>query len=1103
MKYTIFSFLLLMCLSGRSQDIVPVVQTGHSSDVKFVAVDYTKNILLSADEHEFMLWNLNSGRQLRRVAAPSRIRGAVLCSDGNEVAVANYVYGEDAAIRIYSAATGALLSTIPFIDSSWGSISYRSLDELVYDRKFNRLAVRSSNDWYLVDVNSRRRLQKVRFGSYADKFGFTDSVQRFARAYQADDSLHFAIVDSTGAVVRSTAFGVKAVPLRMATNVAQNAFYVLDSKAMVRHVTTSLVSAVVVEDDSLHSLSTYSPPTLVVNEDGNQLLLPFSGSRYLYDLPAKKWIQAGWKWVSSGNLLAFLNERGDRALQVNGGLMFVVDAATGQRIFELLSTNIGNKNVRLSPSGRMMSTFHSSSFSKTSAVLDLKTGIQFNAEIDYALFQWVSDSVVLCAPYATWDEKKSTFDNTVELRNVYTGAVLKRFSVGDVTNIEYAAISSDGKKVGVVALKELFVFYGNQFEKRISYKIPGTALGRTVFFTPDSKKLVFPTEVIRVFDFSSQKWMQLKDTANYDFRQICFLPGSQEIWYEDYRRMPGKNGMGERKQSLVSANLETGVVTVRKTFDTLLASIAVHPGDDMYALGFFNGTVEIRRRSDDQLLYRGHDHSGTVDELLFAGTRPWLLSTGDDELTRILNYTTKEPIATAALLYKAGEKGYALLAPDNHYLVPATLVNEMHFVKDFDTYSFSQFDLYLNRPDIVLASLGFADPELLAMHRKAFRRRIAKAGVAGEQLPPISSLPQVQLLNRKQIGYTVRKQMLPVNIATQQDPSVINAAVVYINGQRVMALPGGKASWQADLPLAAGLNNIEFSYFTHSGLESLRERIEVNFLPEEPVTARTYYIGIAVSHYKDTAMNLRYAVKDVEDIAARFKKKDSSVQTFLFTDEKVSRQALTQIRQILLGTGVDDKVVMSFSGHGMLDTAYNFYFAGWDMNFNKPGVTGISYNDISALLAGIPARKKLVLIDACHSGEVDRDVVRFATSTADTSQVKTYGRSSIKLKDKGNLQNTVKLMEQYFTDINKDNGTNVISAAAGEEYALESSEWNNGVFSYCFMSGLFGKKADKNSDGKISQTELRKYIQQTVLQLTKGRQQPTSRSINADFDWEF
>jgi hypothetical protein len=76
-----------------------------------------------------------------------------------------------------------------------------------------------------------------------------------------------------------------------------------------------------------------------------------------------------------------------------------------------------------------------------------------------------------------------------------------------------------------------------------------------------------------------------------------------------------------------------------------------------------------------------------------------------------------------------------------------------------------------------------------------------------------------------------------------------------------------------------------------------------------------------------------------------------------------------------------------------------------------------------------------------------------------------------------------------------------LSAAAGEEYALESSQWANGVFTYSVINGIFEKQADKNSDGKVMLSELRKYVQEEVLKLTGGKQQPTSRNSNPRFDW--
>jgi uncharacterized caspase-like protein len=86
-----------------------------------------------------------------------------------------------------------------------------------------------------------------------------------------------------------------------------------------------------------------------------------------------------------------------------------------------------------------------------------------------------------------------------------------------------------------------------------------------------------------------------------------------------------------------------------------------------------------------------------------------------------------------------------------------------------------------------------------------------------------------------------------------------------------------------------------------------------------------------------------------------------------------TRENILAVKQKLMQTHVDDEVILYVSGHGLLDKNFDFYFATYDMNFSNPEEKGILYDDLEGLLDGIPARKKLLLMDACHSGEVDKE----------------------------------------------------------------------------------------------------------------------------------
>ena len=72
---------------------------------------------------------------------------------------------------------------------------------------------------------------------------------------------------------------------------------------------------------------------------------------------------------------------------------------------------------------------------------------------------------------------------------------------------------------------------------------------------------------------------------------------------------------------------------------------------------------------------------------------------------------------------------------------------------------------------------------------------------------------------------------------------------------------------------------------------------------------------------------------------------------------------------------------------------------------------------------------------------------------------------------------------------------------SGVEFAIESDEWSNGVFTYSVLEALTDNKADTNQDGQVTISELQAYVFDNVRSLTQGTQNPTSRQENTEFDW--
>lgn len=68
-------------------------------------------------------------------------------------------------------------------------------------------------------------------------------------------------------------------------------------------------------------------------------------------------------------------------------------------------------------------------------------------------------------------------------------------------------------------------------------------------------------------------------------------------------------------------------------------------------------------------------------------------------------------------------------------------------------------------------------------------------------------------------------------------------------------------------------------------------------------------------------------------------------------------------------------------------------------------------------------------------------------------------------------------------------------------YALESNEWNNGAFTYAVFNVLENNAADLDGNEEVTVSELRSYVIGQVQELTKGKQKPTSRQENVEFDF--
>ncbi len=132
---------------------------------------------------------------------------------------------------------------------------------------------------------------------------------------------------------------------------------------------------------------------------------------------------------------------------------------------------------------------------------------------------------------------------------------------------------------------------------------------------------------------------------------------------------------------------------------------------------------------------------------------------------------------------------------------------------------------------------------------------------------------------------------------------------------------------------------------------------------------------------------------------------------------------------------------------------------------------------LESLLNGIPFLRKVLLIDACQSGEVDKDEVEQLANFTETIGDVVFRNSGAGVQEKKvGLKSMIELMAEMYTDLRKGKGATVISSSSGYEFAMESEQWKNGLFTYCLLHGLKDMDADLNKDGAIMLSELKKYL---------------------------
>jgi WD40 repeat protein len=521
-------------------------------------------------------------------------------------------------------------------------------------------------------------------------------------------------------------------------------------------------------------------------------------------------------------------------------------------------------------------------------------------------------------------------------------------------------------------------------------------------------------------------------------------------------------------------------------------------------------------------------HTSDVTSLVYLDGGRRLASAGRDGTVRIWDLANRHELVRLVAL---GQTEYLAVTPDQYYRASRSRLSGVTFRMNGVQYPFEQFDLRFNRPDLVMERLGRADSEVIQSYRRAYEHRLRKLGFTEQMLQGSLHLPEVSL-PRGPPPLKVQESTLELTVRSNDDTALLDRLNVYVNDVAVFGSSGvtlrSLAAHQDErtlrVPLVNGRNKIQLSVLNQQGVESLKQTVYTD-AQFDSAPADVYIVAIGVSEYLNAAYNLRFAAKDAHDLIDTYQKlterdgTHGTVHVLELTNTKATRQSIAAAKDWLAQTRPQDLVVIFAAGHGLTDVQQNYYFGTFDIDAAHPELRGLPYEEFEALLDGLPALQKLLLIDTCFSGEIDRD------EPLVLSQVETEGAGSVRMRafkaarqikvvadtaapagsaasaSSGLAPDLVHFQQDLFADLRRGTGAVVISSASGNEYALEGEQWRNGVFTYALLSGLKDLKADANHDGLVSVGELQAYVIERVRSLTAGGQNPTVRRDNLDYDF--
>jgi hypothetical protein len=468
-------------------------------------------------------------------------------------------------------------------------------------------------------------------------------------------------------------------------------------------------------------------------------------------------------------------------------------------------------------------------------------------------------------------------------------------------------------------------------------------------------------------------------------------------------------------------------------------------------------------------LWRSYTSRG--GRILSLGISPdgrLLVSGGDDQIIRLLDLNTGQPIAA---LFFSSDSEWVLWTPQGYYTSSANgdratqvgIVINRGKNKQSQFVTLSQLKERLYRPEIVERALALRDPHAA----------VRELGAAPDPLREIGqgSVPTILPLTPRGLETSRGRIDLPVRIP-QPANNPISALEVYVNEVRVepAARPEGD-NLTLDVPLVNGDNRVRI--VARNDIGQGETRLEVRQNGEGALDKRDtlYVLAIGVDRYPtlpptcgvfhNQSCDLTFAGADARAFAETVEKRLGAyhkqiVKRVLYNgvgeNREPTRTNIEDAMDVLRKTRENDTVAVFIAGHGENHDRDGYLFLPTD---SRPGEGGLASSSVIKwqLIEGFlhnAKGRRMLFADTCRSGNA-------------------YNARLIKDASDGEIV--------------------AFSATNKQQDALEFAKLQHGIFTHVLLRGL-EREADLRKERTVRVFDLAAFVESEVRNMTQGRQTP-------------